>query len=309
MKLKQTRRKKYGNFRKGTKRMHGGSDATDDYSITDFKKLDNVLQEYIKEKREKVHPGIMPVIGNAVTKVKDFVTPYLVTAADTAIDLVGSKTGVDPTNKVQVSQKLQGVIDTVNDPVVQEKAKEAITAVAKNVAVAIKASEPALNQLSKTTSETITNTASKVGKSGVRVALEILEEIPIAGSTLGFITMIDNITKAGQSLVNANSKIAEASGDAWAEAAENYKANKEKYMEEVERENPVQKGMTGGEYILKEKEIGKNVDLSNKILNKVGGSIEEFNNTTMQPYTILNNKSTRNAKRMHKNSKTKHRRG
>ena len=302
MKLNHTRTKRGKYFRNGTRRLKGGAEINDEYSIPDLKKLDNVLQEYIKEKREKAHPGIYPVISGAVTKVKDYVTPYLLSAADSAIDLVSSKTGVDPTNKVQVSEKLQGVINTINDPIVQEKAKEAITAAAKNVAVAIKASEPALTQLSKTTADTLTDTASKVGKSGVRVALEILEEIPIAGSALGFVTMIDNITKAGQSLVNANSKIAEASGEAWSEAAENYKENKDKYIKELEE----QQKMTGGEYRMKEKEINNNMNLSNTILNKVGGSIEEFNNTTMQPYTILNNK-TRNA-RMMRNNKSKHRR-
>ena len=124
----------------------------------------------------------------------------------------------------------------------------------------------------------------------------------IVEDAFGFVKMIDNITKAGQSLVNANSKIAEASGEAWSEAAENYKENKDKYIKELEE----QQKMTGGEYRMKEKEINNNMNLSNTILNKVGGSIEEFNNTTMQPYTILNNK-TRNA-RMMRNNKSKHRR-
>lgn len=304
MKLNHTRTKRNKYFRNGTRRLKGGAEINDEYSIPDLKKLDSVLQEYIKEKRDKAHPGIYPVISSAVTKVKDYVTPYLMDVADKAIDLVSSKTGIDPTNKTQVSEKLQAVINNMNDPIIQEKTKEAIAAAAKNVAVAIKASEPALTQLSKTTADTLSDTASKVGKSGVRVALEILEEIPIAGSALGFVTMIDNITKAGQSLVNANSKIAEASGEAWSEAAENYKENKDKYIKELEEQE--KEKMTGGEYRMKEKEINNNMNLSNTILNKVGGSIEEFNNTTMQPYTILNNK-TRNARIM-RNNKSKHRR-
>jgi hypothetical protein len=93
--------------------------------------------------------------------------------------------------------------------------------------------------------------------------------------------------------------------DTWNEGKFNhvfYKENKDNYIKELEE----QQKMTGGEYRMKEKEINNNMNLSNTILNKVGGSIEEFNNTTMQPYTILNNK-TRNA-RMMRNNKSKHRR-
>lgn len=246
-----------------------------------MKKLDTVLQDYIKDKKDNAHPGVVPMITGVATKVKDFVQPYLENVASLAIDLVGSKTGINPSDKGEVSKKIQGVIDTVNDPVVQEKTKEAIGAIAQNVAVAIKASEPALKQLAKTTAETVSETTSKVGKNGVKVALEILEEIPVAGATLGFIAMIDNITKAGQSLVNANAKIAEASGDTWAEAAENFMANKEKYAKEVAEESGKQ---TGG----KIRKIKNNALLSDEILNKVGGSINDFNDTTMHPYNILN---------------------
>ncbi len=301
-------RKRRNNFRRVTKSrsrsIKGGAD--DEYSIGDLKKLDNVLQDYIKDKKEKAHPGIVPVITGAATKVKDFVQPYLENVASVAIDLVGSKTGVNPANKGEVAEKLQGVINTVNDPVVQEKTKEAIGAIAKNVAVAVKASEPALKQLAKTTADTVAETTSKVGKSGVKVALEILEEVPVAGAALGFIAMIDNITKAGQSLINANAKIAEASGDTWAEAADNFMTNKDKLRQELDQETnaipnlqPEQRG--GLRKVMK-----KNAMLSDEIMAKVGGSIEDFNNTTMHPYTILNRK-TRSQNMRHYNNRTRHR--
>lgn len=234
----------------------------------------NKKSKYTKKnatkKRGGAHPGFL---GPATNLVKNTASSM----ASKAISGASNFLGVDITNKDQVNSALEREISVLSDPKIREKMQEVIRKEAEVLAAGLQASQPAINQLVNTTTEAIEKSANKIGNAGVNIALNTLEEIPMLGILVGTIRSLDKAVQAAESVVDAGSEIVASSGDALGEVAKN----------------------------INDSSLNKQIKEKSQLLNKVGGSIADFHDSTLNPRKIIskNKNKTRRQLRTRTNSR------
>ena len=145
---------------------------------------------------------------------------------------------------------------------------------AKVVALGLDSSRPAINKFVETTTNAFEKSATKMGSAAVNIGLNTLEEIPGVGVVIGTIRSLDKAVKAAQSVVNAGNEVVAASGDAVNQVTQNIENAKSK-MNVMDLQ----------------KQLQDKIRDKTEILKKVGGSIAEFRDTTLNPEKFITNPS------------------
>lgn len=249
-------------------------------------------QEKLAEEIQSEHPGI---VGPAVNLVSTTANNVASAAISGASDLLG----VNLASKDSVNNALEKEIKVLSDPETKEHIQEVIGEGAQVLATGLEAAQPAINQLVETTTEAVEKSAEKIGNAGINIALNTLEEIPMLGVLVGTIRSVDKAIAAGQSVVNAGSEIVTAESDAINQITQNISDATKKFaptlpdlpnaddlkdkilskLPETPKIPDVKGNLT--------KKMTDKVNEKTKILNKVGGSIAEFYESTLNPNKIL----------------------
>lgn len=251
--------------RKQSRRLRGGQSAK---------------QEELAEEIKDDHPGLVGPAVNLVSSTANNVASAAITGASSLL-------GVNLASKDSVNNALEKEIKILSDPETKEHIQEVVGEGAEILATSLEAAQPAINQMLETTTEAVEKSAEKIGNAGINIALNTLEEIPMLGVLVGTIRSVDKAIAAGQSVVNAGSEIVTASGDAVNQVTHNIEDATKKFIPalpstdiSVLPEVPDVKGDL-------EKKMKDKVTEKTKILNKVGGSIAEFKDSTLNPEKLL----------------------
>ena len=251
--------------RKQSRRLRGGQSAK---------------QEELAEEIKDDHPGLVGPAVNLVGSTANNVASAAITGASSLL-------GVNLASKDSVNNALEKEIKILSDPETKEHIQEVVGEGAEILATSLEAAQPAINQMLETTTEAVEKSAEKIGNAGINIALNTLEEIPMLGVLVGTIRSVDKAIAAGQSVVNAGSEIVTASGDAVNQVTHNIEDATKKFIPalpstdiSVLPEVPDVKGDL-------EKKMKDKVTEKTKILNKVGGSIAEFKDSTLNPEKLL----------------------
>jgi hypothetical protein len=249
-------------------------------------------QEHLAEEIQSEHPGIVGPAVNLVSSTANNVASAAITGAS---DLLG----VNLASTDSVNNALEKEIKVLSDPETKEHIQEVIGEGAQVLATGLEAAQPAINQLVETTTEAVEKSAEKIGNAGVNIALNTLEEIPMLGVLVGTIRSVDKAIAAGQSVVNAGSEIITAEGDAINQITQNISDATKKFAptlpdlpnaddlkEKILSKLPETPKIPDVKGDLTKKMTDK-VNEKTKILNKVGGSIAEFYESTLNPDKLL----------------------
>ena len=248
-----------------------------------------VDQEELSKEIKNAHTGIVgpatKLIGNVANNI-----------ASKAISGASSLLNIDLANKEDINDALEKQVKILSDPKTRENIGEVIGEGAEVLAESLKASQPAINQLFKTTTEAVEKSGTKIGKAAVNIIANTLEEIPMVGILVGTIRSVDKAIEAAQSIVNAGSEIVVASGDAVNQVTQNItevtkNLNKKvpileipTSINDVQNKLKVQDAIKDAKGKMKEK-----MDL----LKKVGGSISYFHDSTLNPGKFIKTAGTR----------------
>jgi len=259
------------------------------------------------------HPGL---IGPAM----NFISNTTSTLASNAISRANNLLGFDITNKSSINDEFKKATEILSDAQMRENIKNVISEGAQTLAIGLEAAKPAINQFVETTTEAVEKSASKIGKAGVSIALNTLEEIPVAGIVVGTIRSLDKAAQAAQSVFNAGSEIITASGDAANQIAKNIEnashlnmlpqipnqiPNISNQMPNIANQIPnISNQMPNIANQFQnitskipdiQKQMQNKLREKTNILNKVGGSIAEFHDSTLNPdrFLIKNGGKTR----------------
>jgi len=220
-----------------------------------------------------VHPGLvgpaMKLISNATNKV-----------ASTATSSASKLLDVDLASKADVNGALKKELTILSDPQTRENIKKVVSEGAQTFAIGLNAAQPAINQLLKTTTDAIEKTGSKVGKAGVDIAMNTLEEIPGVGVVIGTIRSLDKAAQAAQSVADAGSEIITATGDTFNQVAKNIENAGKNRIPNVLDFN---KNMN----IDLNKNLQDTFKKNTNIQKMVGGSISQFHDSTLNPEKFL----------------------
>jgi len=238
-----------------------------------FNKKKTITNKFRGGQPVNPHPGLvgpaMNLISNTTNKI-----------ASTAISGASKLLGVDLANKGDVNNALKKEFAILSDPQTRENIKKVVSEGAQNFAIGLKAAQPAVNQLLKTTTDAIEKTGAKVGKAGVTIAMNTLEEIPGVGILIGSVRSLDKAAQAAQSVANAGSEIITASGDAVNQVTKNIENVSKNKIPNVLDFN---KNMN----IDFNKNVKDAFNKNEKIQKMIGGSISQFHDSTLNPDKFL----------------------
>ena len=305
----------------------------EEYTMKDLKKMEDYLKNTIKEKEdiesketekkilENVESVAAPLVDTTkelVNDVTETVTPYINSAIVGTTEVVGELIDMNPEDKEEVARKLDDIKEVINDPVLKEKATELIEDVAENAALVIKAAEPATEELTKVATKNFEIAGKEIGKASINIGMNMFEEIPGIGAILALTRSLDTAAKAGLKVADATSEVVEVGSEAVKETINNLEELKEKSKKEMENMNqnmsqnisdniklnypekqsqPQTQTQQGGRTFKKKQNDYKEIQaLKTKLISKIGGSIREFKETTMNPYKIINKKYTKKYK-------------
>jgi len=243
------------------------------------------------------HPG---VVGPAMNIISNTTS----TLASNAISSANNLLGFDITNKNSINDEFKKGANILSDPQMRENIKNVISKGAQTLAIGLEAAQPAINQFVETTTEALEKSGSKIGKAGVNIALNTLEEIPVAGVVVGTVRSLDKAVQAAQAIFNAGSEIITASGDAANQIAKNIE-NTSNLPTLPQIPNQIPNISNQFQNITSkipdiQKQMQNKLREKTNILNKVGGSIAEFHDSTLNPDRFLiqnGGKTRRNNKR------------
>jgi hypothetical protein len=269
-----TRKRRHTFKRKNSRKLRGGQAEK---------------QEQLSEEIQSEHPGLVGPAVNLVSSTANNVASAAITGAS---DLLG----VNLASTESVNNALEKEIKVLSDPETKEHIQEVIGEGAQVLATGLEAAQPAINQLVETTTEAVEKSAEKIGNAGINIALNTLEEIPMLGVLVGTIRSVDKAIAAGQSVVNAGSEIITAESDAVNQITQNIEAATKKFVPELPSTDDLK-----DKILSKLPEVPKIPDVKGdltkkmtdkinektKILNKVGGSIAEFHESTLNPDKLL----------------------
>jgi hypothetical protein len=205
---------------------------------------------------ENKHPGI---IGPAIKVAKNLANK----AASLAFSGINNLTGVNIEDKESTNNALENAYNTLSDPETQE-----------NISLVLEASTPAINKFMEKTTDALEKSADKVSEAAISVALNTAASIPGVGAVIGAVRSLDKGAQAAQSVFNSMADTTTAAGDAVHEVKSNLNAAKEQ--------------MIGGIANVKLKMKNK-INERNNIQKFVGGSIAEFQDTTLNPEKFKTN--------------------
>ena len=129
---------------------------------------------------------------------------------------------IDLNDSEQFKQRLEELKNILNDPKNKELMKEVIANFAQVGIVALDAARPFINDLITEIFEKLKVVGNEFGETGVKVALNTLEEIPGYGVIIGTIRSASNIGEAILASTNATSEVVTKTSDTINASVQNF---------------------------------------------------------------------------------------
>lgn len=139
------------------------------------------------------------------------------------VENIGMLLGIDLSNPQDINGNLDKIKIALSDPETKEKIRAIIGQISEILGVAIEAASPFIEPLMNKTFEVGTEALSKMGESGVKIALNTAEEIPGVGVLIGTIRSLSNAMEAFLAGVNAGDEVITSSSDSINAAVRNFK--------------------------------------------------------------------------------------
>ena len=285
LKKKSTKRKNTTKYRGGQHQEQGPSQYQEK-DASQYQDQEEEGEEHSKEE-ENNHPGIIRPAFKAAKNLAN-------KAAELAFSGINSLTGVDVENTESTNNALENAYKTLSDPETKENISRVVGEGAQVAAIALEAASPAINKFMEKTTDAVEKTANRVGEAAVSVAFNTAASVPGIGALVGAVRSADKGAQAVQSVFNAFYDTTTAAGDTANEI-------KHKYIEAKEQLN----GLSNMDL---KTQMQNKINERTNIQNYVGGSITEFQDTTLNPEkfkTKINN-VTKRKKTYFRNAKSRH---
>lgn len=211
---KRIRTKKNRRYRKKNRTFKiGGADA-DATAVADE----------LKKKIEDEHSlsNLLPDFGLGDSKVMDKVVDLSEGVALKTIDNTANILGVDLNNSEKFNEKLEDIKNVLDNPENKELIKDIAGEVSEIGVVALDAAKPFVNELITEVSDKLGVIGNEFGETGVKVALNTLEEIPGAGVVIGTIRSASNIGEAILASSNATAEVVTKASDTLNASLQNF---------------------------------------------------------------------------------------
>jgi hypothetical protein len=169
----------------------------------------------LKKKIEDEHSltNLLPDFGLGDSKVMDKVVDLSEGVAMKTIDNTANILGIDLNDSEKFKDKLEDIKNVLDDPENKELIKDIAGEVSEVGVVALQAAKPFVNDLITEVSDKLGVIANEFGETGVKVALNTLEEIPGAGVVIGTIRSASNIGEALLASTNATAEVVTKTSD------------------------------------------------------------------------------------------------
>jgi hypothetical protein len=210
---KRIRTKKNRRYRKKNRTFKiGGADA------------DAAVADELKKKIEDEHSlsNLLPDFGLGDSKVMDKVVDLSEGVALKTIDNTANILGVDLNNSEKFNEKLEDIKNVLDNPENKELIKDIAGEVSEIGVVALDAAKPFVNELITEVSDKLGVIGNEFGETGVKVALNTLEEIPGAGVVIGTIRSASNIGEAILASSNATAEVVTKASDTLNASLQNF---------------------------------------------------------------------------------------
>ena len=201
---KRIRTKKNRRYRKRNRTFKIGGAAASDSASDELKK---------KIEDEHSLTNLLPDFGLGDSKVMDKVVDLSEGVAIKTIDNTADIFGIDLNDSEKFKDKLEDIKNVLDDPENKELLKDIAGEVSEVGVVALQAAKPFVNELITEVSDKLGVIANEFGETGVKVALNTLEEIPGAGVVIGTIRSASNIGEALLASTNATAEVVTKTSD------------------------------------------------------------------------------------------------
>lgn len=211
---KRIRTKKNRRYRRKNKTFKiGGADNDASASASASEVMSDV--DEIKQKIESEHSltNLLPNFGLGDSKISEGLTDLSEGVALKTIDGAANILGVDLNNSEQFKERMEDIKNLLDKPENKELIKDIAGEISEIGVVALDAAKPFTNDLIKDISDKLGLIANEFGETGVKVALNTLEEIPGAGVVIGSIRSASNIGEAILASTNATAEIVTKTSD------------------------------------------------------------------------------------------------
>ena len=209
---KRIRTKKNRRYRKKNRtfKIGGANEGADASALVDSTSADE-----LKKKIEEEHSlsNLLPDFSLGDSKVMDKVVDLSEGVALKTIDNTANILGIDLDNSEKFKDKLEDIKNVLDNPENKELLKDIAGEVSEVGVVALQAAKPFVNELITEVSDKLGVIGNEFGETGVKVALNTLEEIPGAGVVIGTIRSVSNIGEALLASSNATAEIVTKASD------------------------------------------------------------------------------------------------
>jgi hypothetical protein len=187
--------------------------------LLEKKHSEDIMDEIQEEKKRKLENvelpeiKILPEINLGKSEVLEKTGELAEGLTLNAIEDTGELLGVDLSNPEETSKKLDEIKEVISSPETAEKVNEIVGEAATIGAIALEASEPFTKPLIDKSMELAEETGNKVGKAGVNIVLNTLEEIPGVGVFIGTVRSLNTAALTGLSALDATNEVIDKTSD------------------------------------------------------------------------------------------------
>jgi hypothetical protein len=219
---KKIRTKKNRKYRKKNKSLKiGGADANtgvNSGTAANTGVNSGAAADELKKKIEEEHSlsnllPDLPNFGLGDSQVTNKVVDLSEGVALKTIDGAANILGVDLNNSEKFNEKLEDIKNVLDDPKNKELVKDIAGEVSEIGVVALEAAKPFTNELITEVFDKLKVVGDEFGQTGVKVALNTLEEIPGYGVIVGTIRSASNIGEAVLASTNATAEVVTKTSD------------------------------------------------------------------------------------------------
>jgi hypothetical protein len=180
--------------------------------------IPNVIHEYELNKASKSrHQGLVGLIFTLATILSSRVQ-YVITTAKNHIGTIlkiDMSSVTDMNLKEFLAKKISELRDLVNDPVTQKNLREIAEKMGVYGGIAITVATPAIKQAMPQIIEITVQGADLLGRSLIKLALDLAGTLPLVGSAIEGVRVVDDTIKSGEAIVGANLQIIEKVSDTY----------------------------------------------------------------------------------------------
>ena len=195
--------------------------------LLEKKHSEDIMDEVLEEKKKLIEeelPGVnlTPEINLGNSEVFEKTGELAEGLTLNAIEDTGKLLGVDLSNPEETSRKLDEIKEVISSQENVEKVNEIVGEAAVVGAVALEAAEPFTKPLIDKSLELAEETGNKVGKAGVNIVLNTIEEIPGVGIFVGTIRSLNTAALTGLSAVDATNEVIDKTSDTIKASSRNF---------------------------------------------------------------------------------------